>query len=191
MLNLLFLLSMLYFILVMDMDLRDVKEFIKDFIKIAILVIIVFFVYFFIVGMQQVVGSSMNNTLVNEDFVIVDKISYKIGSIKRFDIISFYYDETKYLIKRVIGLPGEHIAYKDNQLYVNGELVSDKRDFVTEDFDLKEIGYDVIPNGYYFVLGDNREDSLDSRDIGLVKEEEIIGKAIIRIWPLNKFKIIN
>lgn len=182
---------MLYFILVMDMDLRDIKEFIKDFIKIAILVIIVFFVYFFIVGMQQVVGSSMNNTLVNEDFVIVDKISYKIGSIKRFDIISFYYDETKYLIKRVIGLPGEHIAYKDNQLYVNGELVSDKRDFVTEDFDLKEIGYDVIPNGYYFVLGDNREDSLDSRDIGLVKEEEIIGKAIIRIWPLNKFKIIN
>ena len=182
---------MLYFIIVMGMDLRDIKEFTKDFIKIAVLVIIVFAIYMWVIGMQQVVGSSMNNTLNNGDMVLLYKAGYKIGNIERFDVVSFYYDETKYLIKRIIGLPGEHIAYKDNQLYVNGEYVEEHRDFITDDFDLKELGYDVIPEDMYFVLGDNRENSLDSREIGLVKKEDIIGEAIARVWPITSFKLIN
>ena len=109
----------------MDMDFRDIKEFTKDFVKMAILVIVVFVIYMWVVGMQQVVGSSMNNTLNNEDLILLFKASYKIGDVERFDVVSFYYDETKYLIKRVIGLPGEHIAYKDNKLYVNGEYVEE------------------------------------------------------------------
>ena len=182
---------MLYFTLVIDMDLRDIKEFVKDSIKIIILIVVVFAIYMWVIGLQQIVGNSMNNTLENEDMILLYKLGYKISDIKRFDVVSFYYDETKYLIKRVIGLPGEHIAYKDNKLYVNGEYVEENRDFVTEDFDLKELGYDVIPDDYYFVLGDNRENSLDSREIGLVKKEDIIGEAIARVWPITDIKIIH
>ena len=173
----------------MDMDLRDIKEFVKDFIKVAILIIVVFAIYMWVIGMQQVVGTSMNHTLENGDMVLLYKAGYKISDIKRFDVISFYYDETKYLIKRVIGLPGEHIAYKDNKLYVNGEYIEEEIDFITEDFDLKELGYDVIPEDMYFVLGDNREDSLDSREIGLISKDDIIGKVSLRIWPLNKLAL--
>ena len=182
---------MIYFTLVIDMDLRDIKEFVKDSIKIIILIVVVFAIYMWVIGLQQIVGNSMNNTLENEDMILLYKLGYKISDIKRFDVVSFYYDETKYLIKRVIGLPGEHIAYKDNKLYVNGEYVEENRDFVTEDFDLKELGYDVIPDDYYFVLGDNRENSLDSREIGLVKKEDIIGEAIARVWPITDIKIIH
>lgn len=173
------------------MDFRNIKEFTKDFIKIAILVVIIFCIYMFVVSMQQVVGSSMNNTLQNGDMVILYKAGYKFGDVKRFDVVSFYYDDTKYLIKRVIGLPGEHVAYKDNKLYINGEYVEDNRDFITEDFDLEELGYDVIPDDMYFVLGDNRANSLDSREIGLIKKEDIIGKVIARIWPITKFKLVK
>ena len=173
------------------MDLRDIKEFTKDFIKIAVLVIIVFAIYMWVIGMQQVVGSSMNNTLNNGDMVLLYKAGYKIGDVERFDVISFYYDETKYLIKRVIGLPGEHVAYKDNKLYINGEYIEENRDFITEDFDLNELGYDVIPDDMYFVLGDNRENSLDSREIGLVKKEDIVGEAIVRVWPITSIKLIK
>ena len=182
---------MLYFILVIDMDLRDIKEFVKDSIKVIILIVVVFAIYIWVIGIQQVVGNSMNNTLENEDMVLLYKLGYKIGNVKRFDVVSFYYDETKYLIKRIIGLPGEHIAYKDNKLYINGEYVEENRDFVTEDFDLKQLGYDVIPDGYYFVLGDNRENSLDSREIGLINKKDIIGRAIARVWPITDIKIIN
>ncbi len=173
------------------MDLRNIKEFTKDFIKIAILVIIVFCVYMFIISMQQVVGSSMNNTLNNGDLVLLFKAKYKFSDVKRFDVVSFNYEDTKYLIKRVIGLPGEHIEYKDNKLYINGNYVEEERDFETDDFKLEDLGYEVIPDDMYFVLGDNRENSLDSREIGLIKKEDIIGKVIFRLWPINGIKLIR
>ena len=173
------------------MDLRNIKEFTKDFIKIAILVIIIFCVYMFIISMQQVVGSSMNNTLNNGDLVLLFKAKYKFSDVKRFDVVSFNYEDTKYLIKRVIGLPGEHIEYKDNKLYINGNYVEEERDFETDDFKLEDLGYEVIPDDMYFVLGDNRENSLDSREIGLIKKEDIIGKVIFRLWPINGIKLIR
>ena len=173
------------------MDFRDVKEFIKDFIKIAILVVIIFCVYMFVISMQQVVGSSMNNTINNGDMVLLFKAKYKFSDVKRFDVVSFNYEDTKYLIKRVIGLPGEHIEYKDNKLYINGNYVEEERDFETDDFKLEDLGYDVIPDDMYFVLGDNRENSLDSREIGLIKKEDIIGKVIVRLWPISGIKLIR
>ena len=173
------------------MHLRSFKEFIKDFIKIAILVIVILAIYTWVISLQQVIGSSMSNTLNNGDMVLLFKAKYKFSVVKRFDVISFYYDETKYLIKRVIGLPGEHIAYKDNKLYVNGEYVEENRDFITDDFDLKQLGYDVIPDDMYFVLGDSRENSLDSREIGLVAKKDIVGKVVVRIWPITGIKLVK
>ena len=93
------------------------------------------------------------------------------------------------MVKRVIGLPGEHIEYKDNKLYVNGSLVLENNISVeTKDFKLEDIGYETIPKDMYFVLGDNRTNSSDSREFGLVKKDEIIGKIVMRLYPFSKIK---
>ena len=130
------------------MDLRDIKEFLKDALKyiIAIAVILIFAIY--VVSFQEVIGPSI-----------------------------------------IIGLPGEHIEYKDNILYVDGKKISDSRSSSTKDFKLESIGYDTIPKDMYLVLGDNRTNSSDSRTFGLVKKSDIIGKVNIRIYPFNKIKI--
>ncbi len=169
------------------MDWLDIKEFIKDSLKYIIFIFAVLIIAIYVIGLQQVVGDSMDPSLKNNDVVIVDKLTHKFISLKRGDIISFYYDDTKYLVKRVIGLPGETLEIKDNKIYVNNEIINDYvENIAMSDFDLDELGYDVIPNDMYFVLGDNRENSLDSRDsrVGLIKKEDIIGKKFIRLWPI-------
>ena len=176
------------------MDWLEIKEFFKDTIKYIILIIFVLVLALYVVSLQQVVGPSMSPNFNSNDVVILDKISYRFKNVKRGDVVSVYYADTKYLIKRVIGLPGEHIEYKDNILYINGESYEEdylNSDIVTEDFNINSLGYDTIPEGYYLVLGDNRGDSLDSRDskVGLIPEENIIGQVRIRIWPLNKIGI--
>ena len=143
----------------------------------------------YVVSVTQVVGNSMNSTLENGDVLILNKFKYRFTDIKRGDIISLEYADTKYLIKRVIGLPGDKVSIRDNTLYINGELYVENyldEGLEYDDFDLSSLGYDTIPEDMYLVLGDNREDSLDSREIGLISKDEVIGKVSFRIWPLNK-----
>ena len=136
----------------------------------------------------------MSPTLSDGDVIILDKISPKFMKIKRGDIISFNYEDTKYLIKRVIGVSGDYIEIKNNELYINGIYMKENYlgEIINRDFSLSELGYEKIPDNMYLVLGDNREDSLDSRDasVGLIKKEDIIGRAVIRVWSLKKFKIM-
>jgi len=177
-------------------DWLDIKEFLKDTFKYIIFVIIVLVIAIYVVGLQQVVGSSMSTTFSNNDIVILDKISYRIINVKRGDVIAFNYADTKYLIKRVIGLPGDTIEFQGNKLYINNSYYSESYlndDVVTEDFSLSDIGYVKIPDDMYFVLGDNRGDSMDSRDeaVGLVSKKDIIGKVRLRIWPLDRIKIVK
>lgn len=173
------------------MDLRDVKEFLKDSLKYIIVIAVVFLIAMFGFSFQQVIGPSMNNTLEDRDVVIVNKILAKISSIKRGDILVVEANE-KYMIKRVIGLPGEKIEYKDHQLYINDKLVNeDYLSSETDDFDTTYLGFDTIPKDTYFVMGDNRADSYDSRDFGVVKKKEIVGYANFRIFPLNKIGFIK
>jgi len=171
------------------MDWLDIKEFLKDAFKYILFIVFVLFIAIYVIGLQQIVGSSMNPTLNNNDVIILDKLTPKFVNLKRGDIISFYYDETKFLIKRVIGLPGEYIEIINNEIYINNEIIKDYvKNFNIKDFKLEDLGYDKIPEDMYFVLGDNRENSLDSRDsrVGLIKKEDIIGKKLVRIWPLFK-----
>lgn len=170
------------------MDLRDIKEFIKDSLKYLIVIAIVFFIALFVISFEQVVGPSMKGTLDAGDVTIVNKLVYKFRTIKRNEIVSIN-QKDKIMVKRVIGLPGEHIEYKDNKLYVNGSLVLENNISVeTKDFKLEDIGYETIPKDMYFVLGDNRTNSSDSREFGLVKKDEIIGKIVMRVYPFSKIK---
>lgn len=170
------------------MDLRDIKEFIKDSLKYLIVIAIVFFIALFVVSFEQVIGPSMKGTLDAGDVTIVNKLVYKLRTIKRNEIVSIN-QKDKIMVKRVIGLPGEHIEYKDNKLYVNGSLVLENNISVeTKDFKLEDIGYETIPKDMYFVLGDNRTNSSDSRGFGLVKKDEIIGKIVMRLYPFSKIK---
>lgn len=176
------------------MDWLEIKEFFKDTIKYIILIIVVLILALYVVSLQQVVGQSMSPNFNSNDVVILDKISYRFKDVKREDIVSVYYADTKYLIKRVIGLPGETIEFKNNTLYINGVPYKEEyltSDIITEDFSLNTLGYNKIPEDYYLVLGDNRMDSLDSRDddVGLIPKKNIIGQVRLRIWPLNKIKI--
>ena len=176
------------------MDLRDVREFIIDTLKYILTIVVVIFIVMYVATVQQVVGPSMNPTFKDQDIVILNKFHYHLFDIKRFDIVSLKYDGTKYLIKRVIGMPGDKVEYKDNKLFINGKEKKEDflaEDIITEDFSLTSLGYEEIPEGMYLVLGDNRQDSMDSREIGLIKEEDIIGKVNLRIWPINKFSYVK
>ncbi len=171
------------------MDWLSIREFIIDFVKLIIVIVIILFLMIYVVSVTQVVGNSMKSTLENGDVLILNKFKYQFTDIKRGDIISLEYADTKYLIKRVIGLPGDNISIRDNVLYINGELYVENyldEGLEYDDFELSSLGYDKIPEDMYLVLGDNREDSLDSREIGLISKDDVIGKVSFRIWPLNK-----
>lgn len=175
------------------MDWLEIKEFVKDTAKIILFIIIALLLIQYVFSVTKVVGDSMNPTLKNDDILFLNKLKYRLGKVERGDIISLKYADTKYLIKRVIGLPGETIEIKNSTLYINNQKTEESYiddTLVYKDFYLKDLGYEKIPEDMYLVLGDNRLNSLDSREIGLIKKEDIIGKVAIRFWPLNKFKFM-
>lgn len=173
------------------MDLRNITEFIKDASKYIIVVIFVLLFFIFVMGLQQVIGPSMNPTLNEGDIIITNKFIYRFKSIERNDVVVISQDE-KYMIKRIVGLPGETVEYQNNDVLINGKAYKETfTNSETEDFTIQDLGYDVIPEDMYLVLGDNRENSLDSRTFGLISKNQIIGKAWIKIWPISKMKIIK
>ena len=128
-------------------------------------------------------------TLKDGQILLLNKFDYKINDIERYDIIVIKVGNGE-IIKRVIGLPGENIEYRDNTLYINGHEEETIYNFDTEDFTLTDIcECDKIPQNKYLVLGDNREISSDSRGpIGLIDMEDIEGSTQISIWPIKTVK---
>jgi len=166
------------------------KKFLKELYPYVIIVVVVVLFRTFIATPVRVDGDSMKNTLYNNDILILNKLD---NSLDRFDIVVINYNNTK-LVKRIIGLPGENIEYKDNQLYINDKEFNDIETSRTSDFSLKELyGIEKISDNHYFVMGDNRGNSLDSRDyrVGLVKKEDIVGVTIFRLYPFNKIGTIK
>lgn len=161
---------------------------IKEILPYIIIIIVVVLIRSFIITPIIVSGDSMKPNLHNKEILLERKIGYNSTSIKRFDIVVIKNDNEE-IIKRIIGMPGEHIAYKNNKLYVNDKFMETNFNYRdTNDFNLEEIcSCTSIPEGKYLVLGDNRPISKDSRIIGLVDEKDILGKAVYRIWPISKF----
>lgn len=185
----------------MEKSKNEVLEWIKALI-IAILLAIV--IRYFLFAPIVVDGSSMMPTLSDQDRMIVNKFAYTIGEPERFDIIVFHAPENKDYIKRVIGLPGDEIEYKNDTLYVNGEpydepyleefkkLVLDGP--LTEPFTLEEIpsiGQKTVPEGHLFVMGDNRRSSKDSRHIGTVELDKVLGKTSFVYWPIEDIRKVK
>ncbi len=168
-----------------------IKKIFKELYPYVIVVIVVILIRTFVITPALVDGESMEPTLDDSDLIVLNKLDYKLNDIKRFDVVVIDWNGEK-LVKRVIGLPGEHVEYKDGNLYIDGELVEENFTHGdTDNFKLEEIGYLTIPGDKYFVVGDNRENSTDSRYIGLIDEEDILGSVSLRIFPLNKIGIIK
>lgn len=170
---------------------KPIADLLADFF-IVLGVVLLLNQYILVVG--QVDGASMEMTLVDEERVVIDKLSYSFSDPKRFDIVAVKFPgEPKYWIKRVIGLPGEVIEYRDNKLYINN--VYQEEQFltpgkITDNFSTRKFSpgqNGKIAAGEYLVLGDNRGNSLDGRMRGTLKKAEILGVARISIFPFDRF----
>ena len=169
---------------------NNLEKIIKEIVPYIVIVVVVILIRTLIETPVIVRGDSMYETLHDGEVLILSKISYKLASIKRYDIVVVKDNDDDYIIKRVIGLPGDDIEYKDNILYINGkEIEEDFQKAETKDFNITDLGYEKIPKDCYFVIGDNRNDSSDSRIIGCINKKNILGNANLVIYPLNDFGI--
>lgn len=162
---------------------EKLKKIIKDNYSYILIIIVILLIRTYIVTPIRVNGTSMYPTLKQNEIMILNKIGLKSG-IDRFDIVVVKTDKTR-IIKRVIGLPGESVMYEDGKLYINGKYVEDSYS-LSETKDFENI---VLKEDEYFVLGDNREVSKDSRMIGPVKKEQILGKTRLVIFPFTKIRM--
>ena len=174
---------------------NTVKELLGMIVYIAVVLALTFLVVRYVGQRTQVDGHSMEPTLYDQDNLIVDKISYRFRDPERFDIIvfPFQYKENTYYIKRIIGLPGETVQIVDGDIYINGTILEEdygKETMVSSGRAINEI---QLGEDEYFVLGDNRNYSEDSRfdDVGNIKRSNIIGRAFIRIWPFSRFGLLK
>ena len=158
------------------------KKMVKEVLPYVVIILVVVLIKIFVFTPVIVHGDSMLDTLHDHDIMILDKLSMRTKGIQRFDIVVVQVGDTK-IIKRVIGLPGETIQYQNNKLYINGKFMEDSHGSdVTYDFDLV-----TIPDDMYYVLGDNRTDSVDSRILGVIPKKDILGKATFIIYPFQHF----
>lgn len=171
----------------------------RDLLEIAILALGLYLVASLAVMAVHVVGSSMNPSLQNNDLVLASRLDYRFHAPQRGDIviISDPYDPSQSFIKRVIGVPGDHVLIRAGHVYVNGSRLAEP--YIAADWrtttnwpalpDQPE--GELVPAGSYFVLGDNRDHSSDSRLFGYIAQGQIEGKAIARVWPIGGVELLD
>ena len=175
---------------------RSIKSIVAEIIIYTILLLTcIYIVPEYVVQRTVVDGESMMNTLMDGESLIVNKLSYKLGSPDRFDIVVFYpygrEDKEDYYVKRIIGLPGEKVQIIGSDIYINDEILEEHygKDPISDPGIFKEpvtLGEDE-----FFVLGDNREISEDSRFFGPVERKNLSGHAVLRVYPFDKFGLLT
>jgi signal peptidase I len=181
----------------MKPNFRSILSFFGDIVETVIIALVIFLVvYIFLVQPHRVSGDSMKPNFLDGELILTDKISYRIDQPKRGDVIVFKapVDQSKDFIKRIIGLPGEKIEIKAGEIYINDKKLNEP---YFSDAKLAETGthYETtsitVPERHYYVFGDNRLASFDSREWGPLPKENIVGRAWLIYWPINKIKFIR
>jgi signal peptidase I len=164
-------------------------RFLVDVLETLVLAVVLFVSINLISARIRVDGDSMNPTLISGEYVIVNRVSYRLGSPQRGDIIVFHFprDPREEYIKRVIGLPGDQVEINQGQVYVNGQPLEESYLKVKTNYS----GTWQVPEGQLFVLGDNRNNSSDSHDWGTVPMDYVVGKAILVYWPPPEWGLID
>lgn len=171
------------------------KEILDWVIYIGIILLFTYLIITYVGVRTRVSGQSMQPTLHDGDNLLVDKLTYRFRDPKRYEIVVFpyKYEEDTYYIKRIIGLPGETVQIIDGYVYINGEKL--KKDYGAEVMQDSGIAEEPITLGEdeYFVLGDNRNHSSDSRvpNVGVLKRKDLLGRAWVRIWPLDRIGVVS
>jgi signal peptidase I len=162
----------------------------REIVETIALTLLIFLAIHFTIQNYQISGPSMQNTLHNGQFVLVNKVAYLFHAPERGDVIVFHEPDQpdRDLIKRVIGLPGDTITLDGTNVWVNGVELNEP--YITQKYN-PGAETRVIPPNEYFVMGDNRPVSEDSRYFGFVPKDNIVGKAILIYWPLNQWQMIN
>lgn len=172
-----------------ESSLRVLHSWIRDLI---VSVFISLFIILFVYQPVKVEGGSMEPGLEDQERIFINKLAYRLESIQRGDVIVFRYprDQRKNFIKRVIGLPGDRIHVDEGRVYINGRLVAEP--YVPDEYlDSRSYREVVVPDGSYYVLGDHRSMSNDSRDFGPVSRDLIYGKAVFGYWPMEKVGVVH
>ncbi len=171
-------------------------SFFFDFLETTVVALSIFVVaYLFLIQPHEIKGNSMEPNLHNNEYILTDKISYRFSEPKRGDIIIFKAPnnpEVDY-IKRIIGLPGERVKIQNGQVYINGKILNEPyiKDLTNLSSGYMKEGEEiVVPEDEYLAFGDNRPHSSDSREFGPIPSKLIIGKAILRYWPLPQFGLL-
>ncbi len=181
-----------------DRILKALLSFLAESVETVIIALVIFLVVYLFIGQpHRVDGDSMLPNFENGELIITDKLTYKFRSPKRGEVIIFKspLDNKKVFIKRIIGLPGETITISNGSVFINGQKLTENyihqsTDVIFGPF-IKENETKQIPADSFFVMGDNRANSLDSRELGFIKKPNIIGKAWVIYWPLNKFSLVS
>ncbi len=175
---------------------KNTLSFLFEITKVVVISLaIIIPVRYFLIQPFYVKGASMQPTFHESEYLIIDEISYRFGEPERGDVVVFRYplNPQEYFIKRVIGLPGEKVEIKDGRVYVYNDKHKDgtvlQEDYLPPGTDTPGMNEDYVILGEdeYFLLGDNRNSSKDSRSFGPVKESFVIGKVLLRGWPFDKF----
>lgn len=168
---------------------NPVLSFLLETLQTILMALVLYFLIDLVLGRVRVENISMEPTLQPGQFILVNKMAYRLGDFRRGDVIIFHYprNPNEDYIKRVVGLPGETISIHDNKVYVNNQPLDEPYIAAPPQY----TGEWTVPPDQVFVLGDNRNQSSDSHSWGFVPHDLIVGRALVIYWPLDKVKILN
>lgn len=174
---------------------EKIKE-ILSYVKIIIITTaIVLFLNKFIIVNAVIPSESMENTIMTDDHVIGDRLQYIFSDPKRYDIVIFRYPDNKNIlfVKRIIGLPGESVSIRDGEVYINNSSIPLDDSFLPEEMFKEDFGPYEVPDNCYFMLGDNRNCSEDSRywSNHYVERQDILAKVWLRYYPVDQISLIK